>query len=175
MTTLMSYLAGLGLASGAGAKAFIPVLALGAFHYTDYFELSARGRWIADPVVMVVIGILVIVEIAADAIPEVGEWLDTVGYLPKVVAGFIVLAAATGEVHSSLVELTASGLLGGGTAAVAHAVRTKVRRPFRMFAEDLHPVVGRIASVAEAGVSAAVSGTAMVLPPVSLLLPHAFL
>lgn len=170
MTPLMSYLAGFGLASGAGAKAFIPVLALGAFHYTEYFELSDRWLWIADPAVMVVLGLLVVAEIVADAVPEFGEWLDAVGYLPKVAAGFIAFAAATGDLHDSLLELAASGLLGGGTAAAGHWIRTRIRRPFRMLVEDLHPFAGRFASVSEAGVSAAVSGSAMVVPPLSLLL-----
>ena len=60
MTPLMTYLAGFGLASAAGAKAFIPVLLLGGLHYTKYVELSESFRWIADPAVMVVLGILVI-------------------------------------------------------------------------------------------------------------------
>lgn len=170
MTPLMSYLAGFGLASGAGAKAFIPVLALGAFHYTDYFELSGRWQWIADPAVMIVLGVLVVVEIVADAVPEVGEWLDTAGYLPKMLAGFIAFAAATGQVHGSLLQLATSGVLGGGTAAAAHWGRTRVRRPFRLLFEDLHPSAGRLASVSEAGVSALVSGSAMLVPPLAMVL-----
>ncbi len=64
MESLMTYMAAFGLASGAGAKAVIPVLALGAFSYTPYFELSQRFAWIADPAVMIVLGVLVFVEIA---------------------------------------------------------------------------------------------------------------
>jgi hypothetical protein len=174
MSTLMTYLTAFGLASGAGAKAFVPLLALGAFHYTDYFELAPRFEWIADPAVMIVLGVLVIAEILVDAIPELGEYSDTVAYLPKMAAGFIGFAAVTGTVDDSLTELVASGVLGGGTAVGVHWLRNKIRRPFRDFAEGVHEGTAKLASVGEAGVSATVAGTAVLVPPVSLLLLGGF-
>jgi ABC-type transport system involved in cytochrome c biogenesis permease subunit len=105
MDSLMTYMAAFGLAAGAGAKAVIPVLALGAFSYTPYFELSQRFAWIADPAVMVVLGVLVFVEILVDAHPELGRFSDVAAYLPKVVAGFLGFAAVTGTLDESLVQL----------------------------------------------------------------------
>jgi hypothetical protein len=169
MESLMTYMAAFGLAAGAGAKAFIPILALGAFSYTPYFELSQRYNWIADPVVMIVLGALVIVEIAVDAHPDLGRFSDVASYLPKVVAGFLGFAAVTGTLDDSLVQLGASGVLGGGTAAGVHWLRNQVRRPFRDLAEDAHETAGKFASVGEAGASAALSGTALVAPPLSAL------
>lgn len=170
MTTLMTIMSAFGLASGAGAKAFIPILALGGFHYTPYFELSNSFRWIADPVVMVIIAILVVVEIAVDAHPDLGRFSDLASYLPKVVAGFIGVAAVVGTVDSNLVALVGSGVLGAGTAAGFHKLRNSIRSPFRDSAEDLHEGVGKAASLSEAGVSAALSGSAFVVPPLSALL-----
>jgi hypothetical protein len=170
MESLMTYLAAFGLAAGAGAKACIPVLALGAFSYTPYFELSQRFAWIADPVVMVVLGVLVIVEIVVDAHPDLGRFSDVAAYLPKVVAGFLGFAAVTGTLDDSLVQLSASGILGGGTAAGVHWLRNQVRRPFRDLAEDAHESAGKLASVGEAGASATLAGTALVAPPLSALL-----
>ncbi len=158
MTTLMTYMSAFGLASGAGAKACIPILALGAFHYTPYFELSGRFLWIADPAVMVVLGVLVVLEIVVDAHPDLGPWSDVVSYLPKIVAGFIGFAAVVGTIDSSLAALAGSGLLGAGTAAGIHWTRNTIRLPFRDTAEDLHEGVGKLASLSEAGVSAALSG-----------------
>jgi hypothetical protein len=169
MESLMTYMAAFGLAAGAGAKAFIPILALGAFSYTPYFELSQRYNWIADPVVMIVLGVLVIVEIAVDAHPDLGRFSDVASYLPKVVAGFLGFAAVTGALDDSLVQLGASGVLGGGTAAGVHWLRNQVRRPFRDLAEDAHETAGKFASVGEAGASVALSGTALVAPPLSAL------
>jgi hypothetical protein len=170
METLMSYMAAFGLATGAGAKAFIPILALGAFHYTPYFELTGRFTWIADPLVMGILGVLVVIEIVVDSHPDLGRFSDVASYLPKIVAGFIGFAAVTGQLDSNLAQLGASGVLGAGTAAGVHWLRNKVRQPFRDFAEDTHESAGKVASLAEAGASASLAGTAVVVPPVSMAL-----
>jgi hypothetical protein len=170
METLMTYMAAFGLATGAGAKAFIPILALGAFHYTPYFELTSRFAWIADPLVMSILGVLVVIEIVVDSHPDLGRFSDLVSYLPKIVAGFIGFAAVTGQLDSDVAQLGASGVLGGGTAAGVHWLRNKVRQPFRDFAEDTHESAGKVASLTEAGASASLAGTALVVPPISMAL-----
>ncbi len=110
----MTYMAAFGLASGAGAKAFIPVLALGAAHYTPYFELSERFQWICNPAVMVILAVMVVLEIVVDAHPELGRWTDTVAYLPKMVAGFIAFAAsAASSAVITYVPLTGSSATSG--------------------------------------------------------------
>ncbi len=169
MESLMTYMAAFGLAAGAGAKAFIPILALGAFSYTPYFEIADRFAWIADPIVMVVLGVLVVAEIIVDAHPDLGRFSDVIAYLPKMVAGFLAFAAVTGRLDNDLVQLGTSGVLGGGTAAGVHWMRNQVRRPFRNLAEDAHEAVGKMASVGEAGASMTLSGTALVAPPLSIL------
>ncbi len=168
MSSLMSMLTAFGLAAGAGAKAFIPLLILGGFHYTPYFELSEKYRWIASPEVMIVLGVLVVLEVLVDSIPELGEYSDLVGYLPKVVAGFIAFAAATGSVDQDLSRLAVSGVLGGGTAAGVHWLRNRIRRPFREIAETLHGGAAKAASVGEAGVSTVVASSAIIAPPVAV-------
>lgn len=170
METLMTYMAAFGLATGTGAKAFIPILALGAFSYTPYFQLAERFAWIADPLVMVILGVLVVVEIVVDAHPDLGRFSDIASYLPKIVAGFIGFAAVTGQLDSDVAQLGTSGLLGGATAAGVHWLRNKVRSPFRDFAEDAHEGAAKVASLSEAGASATLAGTAMIVPPVSMVL-----
>lgn len=174
MGSIMAILSAFGLAGGAGAKAFIPLLLLGGFHYTPYFELTGRFAWIASPQVMVVLAVLVVLEILVDSVPELGEYADLVSYLPKIVAGFIAFAAATGTIDENLMQLGVSGALGGGTAAGVHWVRNRIRRPFREVAETLHDGAARFASVGEAGVSAVVSGTAIVAPPLAVFALGAF-
>lgn len=174
MTSLMTYLAGFGLASSAGAKAFIPVLLLGGMHYTSYFELSERFQWIADPAVLIVLGVLVVLEIVVDAHPDLGQYTDAVAYLPKFVAGFIGFAAAVGTLDQDLSALAGSGLLGGGTAVGVNWLRNKIRRPFRDTAEHVHEGVGKVASLTEAGASATLAGTAVAAPPLALLMVGGF-
>jgi hypothetical protein len=170
MDELMTIMAGFGLATGAGAKAFIPLLALGAFHYTPYYELSPRFAWLADPAVLTILAILVVVEIVVDSHPDLGRFSDVVSVLPKIVAGFIGFAAVTGQLDSDLAHLGASGALGGGTAAGVHWLRNKVRQPFRDFAEDAHESAGKLASLTEAGASASLAGTSVIAPPLSMAL-----
>ncbi len=170
MGSLMSYLTAFGLAGGAGAKAFIPVLALGAFHYTEYFELSERFVWVSSPPVMAVLAVLVIAEIIVDANPELGEFAETLEYLPKLAAGFIAFAAATGNVDDSMLKLSASGLLGGATAGAVHWLRNQIRRPFRAYLEDLHGAPGKLATAGEVGASATAAIGAMVQPILALML-----
>jgi len=166
----MTYMSAFGLASGAGAKAFIPVIALGAFHYTPYFELGDGFRWIADPAVMTVLAVLLILEIVVDAHPDLGEYSDIVSYLPKAVAGFIGCAAMIGSVDENLTAMVSSGLFGAGTAAGVHWIRNQIRRPYREVAETVHEGAGKMASLSEVGLSATVSGTAFLVPPVSALM-----
>jgi hypothetical protein len=174
MGSVMSLMSAFGLAGGAGAKAFIPLLLLGGFHYTPYFELTGRFAWIASPQVMVTLGVLVVLEILVDAVPELGEYSDLVSYLPKIVAGFIAFAAATGSIDEDLGRLAVSGALGGGTAAGVHWVRNQIRRPFREVAETLHGGAARFASVGEAGVSTVVASSAILAPPLAVFALGAF-
>jgi len=170
MAQLMSWIAGFGLAAGAGGKAFIPLLVLGAFHYTPYFELSDRFVWIANPAVMTVLGVLALAEILVDSIPELGQYSDEVAYLPKIVAGFLAFAAATGTVDGNLAKLGVSGILGGGTAAGVHWLRNKIRSPFRDVAETAHSGLAKAASLTEATASTAFSAGAILAPPLALVL-----
>ncbi len=170
MPTIMSYLTAFGLAGGAGAKAFVPMLALGIFHYTDYFDLSERFRWIANPAVMAVMGVLLIAEILVDSIPELGEYGDLVAYFPKFAAGFIAFSAATGSVDESLLQLGASGVLGGGTAASLHWFRNRIRSPFRFYVEDVHDGTAKFASISEAGAAATVATSAFLVPPLAIIM-----
>jgi len=164
LENIVSYLTAFGLATGAGTKATIPVIALGLFHHTPYFELSPQWVWLASPPVLAVLIVMLLVELYADAHPELGAWGDSIGYLPVIVSGFITFAASTGKIDSSLVQLATSGVLGGGTAALVRAARNMVRRPFRDHVESVHHHVGTAATAGEAAFSGAISAAAFVVP-----------
>ncbi len=170
MENLMTYLTAFGLAGGAGGKAAIPMLALGVFHYTPWYELSPSYRWIASPLVLVVLGVIIVAEIVADAHPEFGRWSDVLGYLPKIIAGFIVFAAVTGQVDDSLLRLVGSGVLGGVTAGGTHWLRNRVRQPIRDVGEDAHHGVGKMVSLGETGLAAILSSTAILVPVAGIVL-----
>ena len=93
---LLPLMSGFGLAAAAGSRSCLVLVALGLFHHTPYFHLSPQFAWIASPVVLCVAFVLALVEIAADAHPEISELVEVAAYLPKAVVGFIALAGSTG-------------------------------------------------------------------------------
>lgn len=161
---IMAILTAFGLAAGAGAKAFVPVLLIGLFHYTPWFELAGDYMWLAHPMVIGILMVLVLAELYFDANPDLGSASAAVGYLSKFIAGMIAAAAVMGQIDPSLVELAGSGLLGGVTAITVHGGRNALRRPLRDGAEQAHESVGQIISLGEAGTAAAVSAAAIVSP-----------
>ncbi len=171
MELLLTTSTAFGLSAGAGGRAGLPVLALGAFHYTPWFTLSSDMAWIADPVVMSIVGVLAAAEIWVEADPDLSEFADMVGWLPKIVAGFLAFAAATGTMDDGLMQFGASGLLGGATAGGVHLLRSKLRAPVREAADASHPTLWKAYShgeVASTGAVTALAFLAPVLAPVAL-------
>ena len=134
---ILSYMMAFGLAAGAGSRACMVLFALGAFHYTPYFELSESYAWVASIPVMFVIGFLTLLDILADLNPNISELNDVAQYLPGLVAGFLCFAAMTGSVDSNLLHLVISGVLGGGVATGARFVRNGLSEVSREISEEL--------------------------------------
>ena len=129
---LLSYMTAFGLASGAGGRASMVLFSLGIFHHTAYFNLSESFLWVASVPVLFVLGALTLVEVLADLHPELSELNDMAQYLPSLVSGFIAFAAVTGDVDSSLLQLVASGVMGGATSSVVRYARNQVSNIVRM-------------------------------------------
>ena len=162
---ILSYMTAFGLAAGAGSRACMVILALGIFHYTPYFELSESYAWVATVPVMFVVAFLAVLDILADAFPDISELNDVAQYLPGLVAGFLCFAAMTGSVDNNLLHLVISGVLGGGVATGARFVRNELSEISRDIAGELSiktPHMTR--SVAETMGTAVAIPAAMVFP-----------
>jgi len=166
---LLQYVTGFGLATQAGGKACIPIFLLGVFHHTGRFTLSENFAWIADPVVMVILGVLILVEMYLDAHPDLGEYMDFLSYLPATVAGFICLATATGGVDSNIAALATSGILGGVTGSASHYLRNKVRSPIRENLEDTDDSVGKGVTIGETATTATLGVSFIIWPLVAVV------
>ena len=164
MHSLLSYCTGFGLATGAGGRACLAVFALGSFHYTPYFELAPRFAWVASPPVLTVLAVIGALEILADAHPEIGELAEMASYLPKVIAGLIAFAAATGDVDSNILQLGASGIMGAFTAGATQFLRHTVRDAVRDFGESTHSSLDKFYSYGETGAFGILAGTSFLLP-----------
>ena len=177
---LMSILTAAGLAGASGHRAFIPVLGLGALHHyaamtveagkEPFFALSESFAWVADPVVMSVLGVLAVVEILAEMNPDVPELVNLAGKLPKAAAGFIATAALVGTLNENAMLLGASGLLGGAGALTVDSLRAQVKSNLdEPLADASDGWSTKLFSVAETGWSAGMVVVAFAAPVLVLL------
>lgn len=163
-----------GLATATGHRAFVPALLLGVVHHLSaafpgdtgpFFQLGPDWAWLASPVVMIILGALVVLEFMAESNPDVPELTEWALKAPKLVAGFIVVAALVGTVDDSSVLMVGSGVLGAGTAFGVDTIRAQVKHAVDGSLGDATDGMStKTLAVAETGWSLGVSTVAIVVP-----------
>ena len=158
---LLSIFSAFGLSASAGLNAYIPLLVVGVIaHYTDWLELNAPFDLLANPWVLIVIGVLAIVEMVADKVPAVNHINDAIMTLIRPAAGAIVFAASANVITdlNPILALVLGLLIAGGVHATkAVAIRPAVTATTGGMANT--PV-----SILEDLVAAVLSVLAVVLP-----------
>jgi hypothetical protein len=128
MEALFGIMAAFGLSASAGLNAYIPLLVVGVVaHYTNWITLNTPYDLLANPWILILIGILLIVEMLADKIPAVNHINDIIQTVIRPAAGAILFAASAHvitNVHPILA--LACGLLIGGSV---HVVKSAAVRP----------------------------------------------
>lgn len=162
---MTGYLTALGLSTAAGLNAYIPLLTVGLLdRYTDLIDLPAPWDKLGDPLVLGIVGVVGVADFIGDKVPIVDHVLHLVGLaVAPVVGGLLALATAT---TSDIEPGLTVGL--GVAAALATQVGRTAARPVSTATTGGggNPVV----SLAEDGVSAALSVTALVWPVVTAVL-----
>jgi hypothetical protein len=128
MDPLLGVFSAFGLSASAGLNAYIPLLVVGVLaHYTDLIKLSSPWDALANPWILIMLGLLLIIEMLADKIPAVNHINDAIQTLVRPVAGAIAFAASTNVIHgiNPLVAM-ACGLLVAGSI---HLVKSAAVRP----------------------------------------------
>ena len=128
MTALFGILSAFGLSVSAGLNAYIPLLVVGVIaHYTDWIQLNAPFDQLANPWVLIIVSVLLIVEMLADKVPAVNHINDAVQTMIRPAAG-AVLFAASAEVITDVHPIIAivCGLLVAGSV---HGVKAVAVRP----------------------------------------------
>jgi hypothetical protein len=161
----MGYFTALGLSTAAGLNAYIPLLTVGLLsRYTDLIDLPAPWDRLGDPLVLGIVGVIGLADFIGDKVPIVDHVLHVIGLaVAPVVGGVLALATATTfDIDPSLTV----GL--GVAAALATQVGRTAARPVSTATTGGggNPVV----SLAEDGVSGALSVTALVWPVVTAVL-----
>jgi len=150
-----------GLSASAGLNAYIPLLVVGLLaRYTDLINLSKPWDTLANPWIILMLCILVIIEMLADKIPAVNHINDLVQTIIRPAAGAIAFAASAHvvtDIHPALA--LASGLLVAGTV---HIAKAGVVRPL---------VTATTGGTANTPVSIAEDATSTILSVVAIVLP----
>ncbi len=172
MEALFAVFSAFGLSASAGLNAYIPLLVVGVIaHYTDLFELAPPFDALANPWILILLGILLIIEMLADKIPAVNHLNDLIQTFIRPVAGAIAFAAGTNVIKgiNPLVAL-ACGLLVAGSV---HLAKSAAVRPF--VTATTAGVGNTPVSIAEDVASTAVSVAAVIMPVLVAVLAGAVL
>jgi len=161
MEPLFAIFSAFGLSASAGLNAYIPLLVIGVVaHYTDLIELASPYDTLANPWILIMLGLLLIVEMLADKIPAVNHLNDLVQTFVRPVAGAIAFAAGTNVIQGiNPVVALACGLLVAGGVHVAKSVAVRPLVTVSTAGAGNTPV-----SVAEDVASTAVSVASVLMP-----------
>ena len=128
MDALFGIISAFGLSASAGLNAYIPLFVVGVIaHYTKSITLAPPYDLLANPWVLIVLGLLLIVEMLADKIPAVNHINDIIQTGVRPVAGAIIFAAsahAITNVHP-VIAIICGLLVAGGV----HVVKSAAIRP----------------------------------------------
>ena len=129
MEMLLGIFSAFGLSASAGLNAYIPLLVVGviAHYFPDTLTLNQPWDLIANPWILLLLGILVLIEMLADKVPAVNHINDLLQTFIRPAAGAVVFAASARVFsHIHPVFALACGLLVAGSV---HAVKSAAIRP----------------------------------------------
>jgi hypothetical protein len=128
MDALFGIMGAFGLSASAGLNAYIPLLVVGLIaHYTNWIKLAPPYDLLANPWILILICVLLIIEMLADKVPAVNHINDIIQTIFRPAAGAIVFAAsahALTGIHP-LLALACGLLVAGGV----HTVKSVAVRP----------------------------------------------
>ncbi len=165
-------LAGMSLAACCGLRAFLPPFAVGlaarlgvtGLAFGDGFALNPAFDWLASTPALVVFGVAVLFEVAADKVPVIDHMLDLVQTWVRPVAGALVVASTLAELDPLWAAVTGL-VLGGGIAGGVHVAKAQIRllstlgtggiaSPVLSVIEDVLAIVGSWLAIVAAVVAA---------------------
>jgi len=129
MEMLLGVFSAFGLSASAGLNAYIPLLVVGviAHYFPNTLTLNQPWDLIANPWILILLGVLVIIEMIADKVPAVNHINDLIQTFVRPVAGAIAFAASAKVVTdiNPLLALACGLLMAGGV----HVVKSAAIRP----------------------------------------------
>lgn len=129
MELLLGIFSAFGLSASAGLNAYIPLLVVGviAHYFPNTLKLAQPFDLLANPWILILLGILVIIEMVADKVPAVNHINDIIQTVVRPAAGAIAFAASANVITDvNPVLALACGLLVAGSV---HTVKAAAVRP----------------------------------------------
>lgn len=156
MEILLSVGIGVGLASVAGLRAFLPLAIAGLFGVLGVFEIALPFALVTDPVVLAALFALAAAEISLDKFASLHRGVN-IAMLPlRAASGSILFASAmsSGPEPSTTPWLVAGGVLAGAVALsklvlrpVSNVSAAGVSPAFLSAVEDMAALVGGVVGV----------------------------
>lgn len=151
MNAITSLLSAFGLSTAAGLNAYLPLLTVGLLaRYTNLIHLGEPYGLLTNPLVLLVIAVLALLDFIGDKIPAVDHVLHTVGLVIAPIAGailFLSANSATGSISPLLAAICGILVAGAthGARATARPLATfttaGVANPVISFMEDVSALV----------------------------------
>ncbi len=163
---LLALSLGVALAAAAGLRVFVPLLGVALAAWLGRLELAPAFQWLATLPAVLTFAVAAAVEIAAYYVPGVDHLLDLVMTPLALVAGVVLVLVPLADLPP-LVRWTVALVGGGGAAGLTQLASTLLRAKSGAATGGLgNPLV----STGELGGSVLLSGLALLLPLVALLL-----
>ncbi|HUM27551.1 MAG TPA: DUF4126 domain-containing protein [Anaerolineales bacterium] len=129
MELLLGIFSAFGLSASAGLNAYIPLLVIGVIshYFPAVLNLNKPFDLLANPWILILLGVLVIIEMVADKVPAVNHINDLIQTVVRPAAGAVAFAASANVITDvNPVLALACGLLVAGSV---HTVKAAAVRP----------------------------------------------
>jgi hypothetical protein len=166
MSTLFAVALGLGLATAAGLRVFVPLFGAGLAAHLGLIPLHDGFAWLAEPPALIAFGTATVLEVVAYYVPWLDHALDVIATPAAVVAGVLASAAVVTDIPPVL-RWGIAIIGGGGAAGLVQALTVGTRVKSTLATGGLaNPVV----ATAETIGSASIVVLAVFVPVACLLL-----
>jgi hypothetical protein len=115
----------MGVGWASGINLYAAILVLGILGVSNNIVLPSDLEILMNPMVLGAAGIMYIAEFVADKVPGVDTGWDSIHTFIRIPAGALLAAGAVGEMNTAVI--LSAGILGGGMAAGAHAMKAGSR------------------------------------------------
>ena len=166
MSIVLGIALGLGLATAAGLRVFVPLFGAGLAAHFGYVHLNPSFAWLGEPPALMAFGTATVLEVVAYYVPFLDHLLDTITTPAAVGAGMVASAAVLTDLPPVLTWGVAI-IGGGGAAGLMQALSVGTRLKSTLTTGGLgNPIV----ATAETAGSAGIVVLAVFVPLLCLLL-----